>query len=172
LTRDGRRFEFELLAADNSSVHRNYAVIAQQYLREVGVDVRVTQLELRALIARVDPPRFEFDAYLLGMNLISDPDPRRLWHSAEVEAGLNNVAFEHARVDELADLNVRIMDRAERAEALKEVWRILAEEQPNMFLFFPDAFFAVRSDVRGFRAHPRLITYRMNEWWLDREETR
>jgi peptide/nickel transport system substrate-binding protein len=61
-----------------------------------------------------------------------------------------------------------LMDRGERAAVLKEIWRIVAEEQPNTFLFFPEAFYGVRTHVRGFKAHPRLITHRMNEWWLDR----
>jgi peptide/nickel transport system substrate-binding protein len=60
------------------------------------------------------------------------------------------------------------MDPAERAAVLKEIWQILAEEQPYTFLYFPEAFYAVTSDLRGFRPHPRLITHRMNEWWLER----
>jgi peptide/nickel transport system substrate-binding protein len=168
LHRDGRRFAFELLAPENSSTLRDMAVIAQQYLREVGIDVRVTTMELRALIARIDPPRFEFDAFVLGMNLQSDPDPHFLWHSSQIDGGQNNSGFRHPRVDELSELNTRLMDRGERAAVLKQIWRILAEEQPNMFLFFPEAFYGVRADVRGFKAHPRLITHRANEWWLDR----
>jgi peptide/nickel transport system substrate-binding protein len=172
LQRGGERFAFELLTSENSTIQRDASVIVQQYLREVGIEVRVTQLELSSLIARVDPPRFEFDAYLLGMNVITDPDPRLLWHSGEIAEGLNNIAFRHARVDKLAEINTRVMDRAERAAVLKEVWQILAEEQPYTFLFFPESLYGVRADVHGFKAHPRLITHRMNEWWLDREEAR
>jgi peptide/nickel transport system substrate-binding protein len=172
LQRGGERFAFELLTSENSTIQRDAVVIAQQYLREVGIEVRVTQLELSSLISRIDAPRFEFDAYLLGMNVITDPDPRPLWHSGEIAAGLNNIAFHHPRVDELADLNTRLLDRAERAAVLAEVWKILAEEQPYTFLFFPEALYGVRTDVHGLKAHPRLITHRMNEWWLDRGEAR
>jgi peptide/nickel transport system substrate-binding protein len=142
------------------------AVIAQQYLREVGIDARVTLMESRALFARIDPPRYEFDAYLL--NAPGDLDPHVLWHSSEIDGGLNNIGFRHPRVDELAELSTRLMERGERAAVLKEIWQILAEQQPNSFLFFPEAFYAIRNDVRGFKAHPRLITHRAHEWWLER----
>jgi peptide/nickel transport system substrate-binding protein len=123
-------------------------------------------MESRALFARIDPPRYEFDAVLL--NVPGDLDPHVLWHSREIDGGLNNIAFRHPRVDELADLNTRLRERGERAAVLKEISQILAEEQPNTFLFFPEVFYGVRTHVRGFKAHPRLITHRVNEWWLDR----
>src|SRR5690606_42120386 len=98
----------------------------------------------------------------------SDPDPAAIWHSREIAQGLNNISFSHPRVDELADSNTRLVDRTERGEALKEVWRIIAEEQPYTFLYYPQEFIGLKSDVRGFTHHPRLDTYKVNEWWLDR----
>jgi ABC-type transport system substrate-binding protein len=54
------------------------------------------------------------------------------------------------------------------AAVLAEVWRILAEEQPYVFMYYPQQFVALSSDVRGFTHHPRFDMYKVNEWWLDR----
>jgi peptide/nickel transport system substrate-binding protein len=168
LQKDGQRFSFTMLYNEGSDTRRDLGVIAQQYLHEVGVEVKPAQMEWGAFLARISPPRFDFDAIILSWNLGLDPDPEAIWHSREIEKGLNNIAFSNARVDEIADRNIHVLDRAERAAMLKEAYRIIAEEQPYLFINYPERFVALRSDVRGFVQHPRLDTYGINKWWLDR----
>jgi peptide/nickel transport system substrate-binding protein len=168
LQRDGRRFSFQILTNDGNVARRDLGVIVQQYLRAVGIELRPAQMEWGAFLDRILPPNYNFDALVLAWGLAIDPEPSAIWHSREIEQGLNNISFRHRRVDELADRNIRVMDQAERAAMLREVWQIIAEEQPYTFLFYPKQFVGLKSDVRGFVHHPRLDTYGMHEWWLDR----
>jgi peptide/nickel transport system substrate-binding protein len=94
--------------------------------------------------------------------------PSRAWHSREITKGVNYAGFIHPRVDELSDLSITELDQERRAAMLREVWRIVAEEQPFTFLFYPENLVALKSDVRGFVHHPQLDLYRLNDWWLDR----
>ena len=149
-------------------VRRDIGVVVQQYLGAVGIEVRPAQLEWGAFLQRIQAPNYDFDAVVMGWALGSDPDPAAIWHSREIAQGLNNVSFRHPRVDELADSNTRLVDRAERGAALSEIWQIIAEEQPYTFLYYPQQFIGLKSDVRGFTHHPRLYMYKVNEWWLDR----
>jgi peptide/nickel transport system substrate-binding protein len=168
LRKDGRRFSFQILSNDGNVIRRDIGVIAQQYLRAVGIEVRPAQMEWGAFLERIQPPNNDFDAIVLSWSMGLDPDPSPIWHSREIAQGLNNIGFSHPRVDELSDLNVRIVDPQQRAPMLAEVWRILAEEQPYTFLFYPHQFIGLNRDVRGFIHHPRVDNYRVNEWWLDR----
>jgi peptide/nickel transport system substrate-binding protein len=143
-------------------------VIVQQYLREVGIEVRPVQMEWGAFLERVNAPRNDFDSTVFGWALGFDPDPSAIWHSREIAQGLNYISFRNARVDALSDENIRILDQPQRAATLHEVWRIVAEEQPYTFLYYPHQAFGVKSDVRGFVQHPRIDMYRVNKWWLDR----
>lgn len=168
LQKDGQRFSFEILSNDGNVVRRDIAVVVQQYLRAVGIETRPVQMEWGAFLARVNAPRNDFDAVVMGWALGSDPDPSAIWHSREIAQGLNYVHFRNARLDQLADENVRILDRPQRTAMLHESWRILAEEQPYTFLYYPQQTIGLKSDVRGFVQHPRVDMYQVNKWWLDR----
>jgi peptide/nickel transport system substrate-binding protein len=168
LQKDGKPFSFQILYNDGNVVRRDLAVIAQQYLRAVGIDARPVQMEWGAFLERIQAPRYDFDAVVLAWALGFDPDPSAIWHSREIAKGLNNIGFRHPRVDDLSDRNIHVLDRSARAAMLRETWQIIAEEQPYTFMFYPKQFVGLKSDVRGFVHHPRLDTFRVNEWWLDR----
>jgi peptide/nickel transport system substrate-binding protein len=166
LERDGRRFSFGLLTSPGFLVGPDLAVIVQQYLRAVGIDAVLEIIEFGAFGGRIRES--DFDAVLNLNGLPTDPDPSPRWHSREIGTGGNPLGFSDARVDELADRNLRLLDRAQRAAVLHEIWRILAEEQPETLLYYDERFIALKSDVRGFVNHPARIIYRANEYWLDR----
>ena len=168
LRQNGKTFSFELLSNEGNATRRDVSTIVQQYLRAVGIDVRVVQLEWGTFLGRIDEPPWDYDAFVIGQTLDADPDPSLNWHSRSINLGGNDVAFQDPRVDDLLDRSARLLDRDERAAALKEVWRILAEEQPYTFLYYPQQFAALKSDVRGFVHHPQRPTYGASKWWLDR----
>jgi peptide/nickel transport system substrate-binding protein len=168
LRQDGKPFSFELLSNEGTATRSDVGAIVQQYLRAVGIDVRLVQLEWGTFLNRTDEPPWDYDAFVVGQTLDVDPDPSLNWHSRSIDLGGNDVGFRDPRVDDLLDRSVRLLDRDARAATLREVWRILAEEQPYTFLYYPQQFAALRSDVRGFVHHPQRPTYGMSQWWLDR----
>lgn len=153
LEKDGEIFEFTILSNDGNTTRRDIGIITQQYLSQIGVQVRAEQMEWGAFLDQINPPNFDFDAVVLAWGLALDPDPSAIWHSKEIENGLNRSAYRNDRVDEIADTNTAILDQDERAEALAEAWAIIAEEQPYTFLFYPEQFVAMNKDVKGFTHH-------------------
>ena len=168
LVKDGERFSFTILSNSGNVVRRDIGIIAQQYLGQVGIEVKAEQMEWGAFLDKINPPNYDFDAIVLAWGLAIDPDPTAIWHSKEIEQGLNNISYRNDRVDEIADLNKTILDQTERAAALGEVWEILAQEQPYTFMYYPQQFISLNKDVQGFTHHPRVNMYKVNEWWLDR----
>ncbi|QOY37410.1 peptide-binding protein [Anaerobacillus isosaccharinicus] len=167
LTKDGQRFSFTILSNDGNVVRRDIGIIVQQYLGQIGIEVKAEQMEWGAFLDKINPPNYDFDAVVLAWGLALDPDPRAIWHSSEIENGLNNISYSNPRVDEIADSNKQIMDQAERAAALAEVWEILAEEQPYTYMYYPQQFISLSNRVQGFTHHPRVNMYKVNEWWVD-----
>jgi peptide/nickel transport system substrate-binding protein len=166
LTKDGIPFAFELLSAEGNA---DVQAVVQQALRQVGIDARLTQLEWGAVQQRIRPPNSDFDALYLGWQLQENADPSPQWHSRSMTQGANLVGFSDARVDELIDRSATLLDREERGAVLKEVWRILAEEQAFTFLYHPRQFVAVTSGVRGYVQNVSRQTYGLERWWLDRD---
>lgn len=168
LEKDGEEFEFTILSNDGNTTRRDIGIITQQYLGLIGVRVKAEQMEWGAFLEQINPPNFDFDAVVMAWGLALDPDPTAIWHSKEIENGLNRSAYRNDRVDEISDLNRSVIDQEERAELLQEAFTIIAEEQPYTFLFYPTQFVALNKDVKGFTHHPRVDMYKVNEWWLDR----
>lgn len=166
LVKDGQRFSFEMLSNDGNVVRRDIGVIAQQYLRQIGVEVRPAQMEWGAFIEKISPPNYNFDSIVLAWGLAIDPDPEAIWHSKEIAQGLNQISYNNPKVDALIDGNVSIIDPVERAERLAQVWAALAEDQPYTFLYYPQVFAALGSNVNGFTQHARNDVYKPYEWWL------
>ncbi|WP_241657785.1 peptide-binding protein [Anaerobacillus alkaliphilus] len=167
LQKDGKKFSFTILSNDGNVVRRDIGIIVQQYLGQIGIEVKAEQMEWGAFLDKINPPNYDFDAVVLAWGLGLDPDPSAIWSSKEIENGLNNISYRNARVDEIAETNTQILDQAERAKALAEVWQILAEEQPYTYMYYPQQFVALNKKVQGFTHHPRANMYRVNEWWID-----
>ncbi|ARK32196.1 peptide-binding protein [Halalkalibacter krulwichiae] len=166
LEKDGEKFSFEILSNDGNVVRRDIGVIVQQMLGEIGIEVEARQMEWGAFLDRINPPNYDFDAVVLAWALALDPDPTAIWHSREIENGLNNISYVNDRVDELAGGNKQIIDQDERAAVIGEIYEILAEEQPYTYLFYPEQHMLLANRIEGFTHHPRENMYRLNEWYV------
>ncbi|ADC49208.1 AppA, periplasmic binding component [Alkalihalophilus pseudofirmus OF4] len=166
LEKDGERFAFEILSNDGNVVRRDIGVIVQQMLGDIGIEVEARQMEWGAFLEQTNPPNRDFDAVVLAWGLGLDPDPSAIWHSRENQAGLNSISYNNPTVDELADANKKIVDQDERAEAISEIFQIVAEEQPYTFLFYPEQHVLLNNRLQGFTHHPRLNSYKVNEWYV------
>ncbi|MDQ0257799.1 peptide/nickel transport system substrate-binding protein [Evansella vedderi] len=167
MEKDGEIFEFTILSNDGNTTRRDIGIIVQQYLNLIGIKVHAEQMEWGAFLDQINPPNFDFDAIVMAWGLALDPDPTAIWHSKEIENGLNRSAYRNDLVDELSDLNTTILDQDERAEVLGQIYAQIAEDQPYTFLFYPQQFVAMNKDIKGFTHHPRVDMYKVHEWWLD-----
>ncbi|QOY38521.2 peptide-binding protein [Anaerobacillus isosaccharinicus] len=167
LQKDGKKFSFTVLSNDGNVVRRDIGIIMQQYLGNIGIEVKAEQMEWGAFLDKINPPNYDFDAVVLAWGLALDPDPSAIWHSKEIANGLNNISYSNPIVDEIADSNTKILDQAERAKELAKVWEILAEEQPYTYMYYPQQFIALNKKIEGFTHHPRSNMYLVNEWWIN-----
>ncbi|HLR73808.1 MAG TPA: peptide-binding protein, partial [Virgibacillus sp.] len=122
LERDGEKLEFTIKTNSGNQIREDIAVILQSMLNEIGADVSVEFIEWGAFLDQVYPPNWDFDVIILGWALGTDPDPRAIWHSEEIEQGQNYTGYSDPEVDKLIDENVKIVDQDERAEALGEIF--------------------------------------------------
>ncbi|MCL7746754.1 peptide-binding protein [Halalkalibacter alkaliphilus] len=166
LEKDGEKFSFEILSNDGNVIRRDIGVIVQDMLSDIGVEANPRQMEWGAFLEQINPPNYDFDAVVLAWGLALDPDPTAIWHSREIENGLNNISYRNDRVDELAAGNKQIVDQDERAAVIGEIYEILAEEQPYTYLYYPEQHILLSNRVEGFTHHPRVNMYKVNEWYV------
>jgi len=170
LDKDGRRFEFELLTNQGNEVRAKTAEIVQRRLAEVGISVKIRIIEWAAFIKEFINKR-RFDAVILGWTIPMDPDLYDVWHSSKTgPSELNFVSYRNPEVDALLERGRGTFDRAERKRCYDRIQEILAEDQPYIFLYVPDALPIFHARIRGIDPAPVGIGHNMIRWYVPKEE--
>ena len=154
LVKDGQTFEFTVLTNAGNEARAKTAAILQQNLAEVGIRMQIRTVEWAAFINQFIDKR-DFEAVILGWSISPDPDQYVIWHSSMTgPKELNFVGFANPEVDRLLDEGRSTFDLEKRKKAYFRIQEILAEEQPYVFLFVPDALPVVQSRFHGIAARP------------------
>ncbi len=160
----GKPFRFEILTNQGNAQRQRAGEIIQQRLADIGVEVSVRQVEWAAFVKDfLMPARFE--AYIGAWTTPPDPDQFVVWHSSQIEKGLNRVAYRNPEVDDLLEQGRRTFDREMRKRIYARFQEIMAEEQPYVFLYVPEALFCVHKRIKGIVPTPNGIGYKSPVRW-------
>ena len=169
LVKDGRPFTFTLLTNQGNDERKKVAEIIQASLREIGVGVEIRILEWASFIKEYVKKR-RFEAIVLGWGIALDPDQYEIWHSSKTGPDqLNHIGYANPEVDELLERGRSSCHEAERKRYYDRLQEILAEEQPIIFLYVPDALEAVARRVHNIEATPNGIRFNFTEWYVPRD---
>ncbi|HEY6000947.1 MAG TPA: peptide-binding protein [bacterium] len=170
LMNGGKRLAFTVMTNQGNKTREQCAQIIQKNLKAVGIDVSIRVVEWAAFLKEFVNPR-KFDAIILGWSLSRDPDQYDIWHSSKTgPAELNHVSFKNAEVDSLLEKGRRTFDQEQRRQAYFRLQEVLAEEQPYVFLYDPEALPIVAARFRGIAPAPAGISYNFIKWWVPRGE--
>jgi peptide/nickel transport system substrate-binding protein len=162
--KDGKKFSFKLVTNNGNKIREQSAVIIQQALKKVGIDVKVELMEWNAFLDWVDGN--EKEAYILGWSLGSEPDSHVIWHST---GGFNAMhGYQNADVDRLVEEGRKNTDLAKRKEIYGQLQRILAEDQPYTYLFFPNTLVGVNKRLKGLPSEVGAVgpMWNFEDWWI------
>jgi peptide/nickel transport system substrate-binding protein len=160
----GRDFSFVLMTNQGNDSRIKAGEIIQRRLADIGIDVKLRVVEWASFLKEFINPG-DFDALIMGWNIPMDPDGYNVWHSSKTRPGeLNFINFQNAEVDELLEKGRRTLDQQQRKAYYDRFQEILAEEQPYVFLFVPDALPAVAARVHGIEPAPAGITHNFIRW--------
>ncbi|MBI4735399.1 MAG: peptide-binding protein [candidate division NC10 bacterium] len=166
LDKDGQPFRFTIRTNQGNLVRQQTAEIVQRRLRAVGIDVQIHVVEWAAFINTFIRKK-NFEAIILGWGLGMDPDQYDIWHSSKTGPDeLNHISYKNPKVDALLEAGRRTFDEAKRKAIYGELQDVLAEEQPVVFLYVPDALPVVSARVRGIEPAPAGISYNFTKWYV------
>ncbi|MBG0777502.1 MAG: peptide-binding protein [Desulfovibrionaceae bacterium] len=169
LMKDGKPFAFTILTNQGNEQRLKSATIIQSRLAAIGIAVKIRTVEWASFIKEFVNPG-NFDAVILGWNILQDPDIYNVWHSSKaVEGGLNFVRYRNPEMDELLEKGRRTLDQKERKIYYDKIQEILHRDQPYCFLYVPKALPAVQARVRGITPAPAGITHDFYHWWVPRD---
>lgn len=142
---------FDLTVMTNDSPERvDLAVLMQEKLNEIGINLEIEQLEWGAYLEAVS--NGEHDLFILGWpNPVGDPD-QSFWplvHSSMQGASGNRSFYENEEVDNLLEQGRQEQDEAKREEIYQRVDEILIEDQPFVSIRQAQSANAARTEVQG-----------------------
>lgn len=151
LEKDGRPLKFTLLISQASSTAARNAEVMQAFLKEVGIEMKITQLEWQSFVAILNAPKDpkDFDAVMLAWSLGADPDGYSIWHSSQYPKGFNFIGYKNAKVDRLLTEGRREVIRDKRAEIYHELFLEIAKDAPYVFLVYPKSVYGVNTRIKG-----------------------
>ena len=170
LEKDGKPFRFTIRTNQGNAVRQQTAEIIQRRLRAVGIDAKIHIVEWAAFINTFIRKK-DFEAIILGWGLGLDPDQYEIWHSSQTgPEELNHISYRNPRVDELLEAGRRTFSQEKRKAIYGELQEVLAEDQPVVFLYVPDALPVVSARVHGIEPAPAGITYNFIKWYVPKDE--
>ncbi|UCH83961.1 MAG: ABC transporter substrate-binding protein [Candidatus Latescibacterota bacterium] len=143
-------FELEIWQRDSPEGNRVVEAV-QGYLMELGIRVTVVKREWSAFKEAVSQGRV--DAFFLDW-YADYPDAENflypLFHSANVGGGGNRAFFHDTRVDSLIETAQRTLEPSRCQALYATVDRMVHEQAPWIYLYFPTSFIVVSSRVQGY----------------------
>lgn len=166
LDRKGKPFSFTVFTNQGNKMRELTALILQAHLARVGIKVDVRVLEWSSFIHDfVD--KGNFDTILLGWNLGRDPDQYLIWHSSQKGEGRYNfVGYSNSVADQLWEEGRRTFDQAKRQVLYRRLHRILAQDLPYIFLYYPESLPTVHKRFQDVIAAPAGLGWNFREWFV------
>ena len=130
---DGKPYSPELLT--NTTWNPKTAELVKEYLREVGIDVRITSQDQATADATTREGRYELA--LIGYGYASDPDSLRTQFSSKLApTSFASVhGYDNATFEDLAARQLTAVDQKERIRLAQEMQRVLADDLPIINLY-------------------------------------
>lgn len=167
---NGDPFRFTIVTNQGNAARKKSAQIIQRQLARIKIDVKIKIIEWSSFLENFIHKR-DFEATLLGWTLGLDPDIYIIWSSTQMsERGFNFISYSNPELDRLLEEGRRQFDQAARAEIYHRVHKILAEDQPYIFLYNPEATPIVSARIRGIVPGVAGIDYNFDRWWIARED--
>ena len=153
--RDGHPVKFSILTNVGNRSREKMAALIQQDLAALGMQVNIVTLDFPSLIERLMHSQ-DYEAALLGISNV-DPDPSSImnvWLSSSPNHQWNpseaKPATEwEAEIDRQMHLQAQAPDPAARKRALDRVQQIAYEQQPFIYLVYPNTLCAVSPQLVG-----------------------
>ncbi len=154
-TPDGHRVEFTLLTNANNQARVQIGAILKHDLAKIGIDVHFQALDFNTLVEKLVNTH-DFDAVIIGLTASIDPNGgRNVWmssgqlHMWDPCQKKPRTKWE-AEVDKLFEEGASTLDFKKRVKIYKKAFRIIAEEQPLIYIAAPYELEAVRNRVKNF----------------------
>ena len=157
-------FSTTLMIPSGDTVSQAIATIMQAQLGAIGIKMAINPIELNTLNGLV--AKYQYDMFIELYT--SDPvDPDSIFEFAAVGHQFVDSFFTHyynPQVNKLWTQSGHEPNPAKRQKLYNEMQRIVWNDAPDIFLYYPDSRAAMRQNVHGFEINPTAHYFLENVW--------
>ena len=165
---DGLPLSFSLWYNAGSQQRQDVAEFAQAQLVPLGVEIKPEVLEFGTMIdGMTEPGERPFEAAVMGWVTDYRVDDSGLFHSERVDEPFAFSGTENAELDRLMDLLNETIDRDVAAPLWEAYQRVINEEQPFTYFFYPDRIIGVNTRVQNLEMDARGEWLGIRRWYID-----
>ncbi len=166
LEKNGQKFKFALMTNKGNKIREQAAVVVQDQLKKVGIQVETQYVDWPAMVKNHLLAK-NFEAVIVGWSLDADPDPWSIWHTGE---SYNFISYSNKALDELMQKGRTTIDQTERKKIYAEFQKVVSDEQPYVFLYFPNSITGYNKKLAGpVSGHPKSsIIWNLEELYLNK----
>jgi len=133
-----------LIVDRGNTTRESTAAVAQQAWKNIGADVKINTMEFNASLERLQ--KGDYDTIVEWF--ITAPDPDLLAYYGT--GGTSNFwKYSNPQVDTLLDQARSEIDQTKRGALYKEFLKLIAEDQPMLFTYFPQEIRGLSSKLQN-----------------------
>lgn len=168
LVKDGKQLSFKLLYPTSSKPREAIATILKQQLGDLGVNVDVQGLEFQSYISAIQSEPFDWDLQLGAWATTIDPYwTYQLWSQKSIP-DLNAGAYVNKQMEGLFTQGSKEFDLVKRRQIYGQIQKMLADDEPYVFLYEAQSYAGVSKKVAGITPTPLGIEYNLNKWFVSK----
>lgn len=143
--KDGVKLEIKFTATSPNVVNDALIPVAKANFEELGIKFEAEQMDFNAVIEKVN--NMDFEMFFMAWGLTPSPDASNIFAS---NGSQNNTGYANPELDALFNEGLKETDVEKRKEIYKEIYQILNEELPYIYLYQRRDMWVVNSRVKGF----------------------
>ncbi|MEX2465841.1 MAG: ABC transporter substrate-binding protein [Gemmatimonadota bacterium] len=165
---DGLPLSIALKYNAGNQRRQSVAEIMQAQLSEIGIEVRPQVVEWGTLLQQINTSDLrDFDGVVIGWVTEFKLDDTDLFHSDRIDEPYAWAGTQNPEIDRLIDTLSVTLDREAAIPLWAEYQRVLAEEQPYTFFYFPERLDGVNRRVRNVVMDQRGEWVSIRNWYID-----
>ncbi len=171
LAKAGVPLSLLLVSNGSNATRKKAAVLMQQMLHEVGIDLSIKFYDGATLFAPAGNGGIlqggKFDMGLSGWFAGVDPDNASNFVSKNIPpGGYNYTRYKSAAMDAAQAIALRNYDRPTRTKAYATIEELLATDNPQIFFWWDRQAQAVSPDFKGFDPNPVTESWNAYTWTI------
>jgi microcin C transport system substrate-binding protein len=133
--------------------------------KKAGVQIDIQLIEWNSFVKLLEERSYDAITLSWGAGSINW-DPKQIWHSASAaKGGSNFINYKNPKVDELIDKARETLDKSDRKKILHQVYRMIAEDVPYIFMFNEKYDFYARTSRMKMKQKAYQYTAGTEYWW-------